>query len=227
VIIKRDERILDARYLSREGDAGTRWWSAMRGRNRLSVFNGSVVSSEVVLGGRPGQLVFSSSITPPGGTSPSVVVGGVAVIAPIINPSAVRIRISNSPYTGYFAGGGLGYQQKNPDGEWILPIYPAAGPYVYLLYTNLDESWPVPGSFYPTFPRLMLSALNIGTGTGLRFNMEAAYVSASWGYYDNSLAVEIGAFYGAIAPATLELVAVPPCYTAPGYGTVEVLEWIP
>jgi hypothetical protein len=59
VIIKRDERILDARYLSREGDTGTRWWSAMRGRNRLSVFNGSVVSSEVVLGGRPGQLVFS------------------------------------------------------------------------------------------------------------------------------------------------------------------------
>jgi hypothetical protein len=59
VIIKRDERILDARYLSREGDTGTRWWSAMRGRNRLSVFNDAVVSSEVVLGGRPGQLVFS------------------------------------------------------------------------------------------------------------------------------------------------------------------------
>ena len=63
MIIKRDERILDARYLSREGDTGTRWWSAMRGRNRLSVFNGSVVSSEVVLGGRPGQLVFTESTT--------------------------------------------------------------------------------------------------------------------------------------------------------------------
>ncbi len=75
MIIKRDERILDARYLSREGDTGTRWWSAMRGRNRLSVFNGSVVSSEVVLGGRPGQLVFSGS----GANGTSVVIGGELV----------------------------------------------------------------------------------------------------------------------------------------------------
>jgi hypothetical protein len=59
VIIKRDERILDARYLSREGDTGTRWWSAMRGRNRLSVFNASVVSGETTLTGKPGQMVFS------------------------------------------------------------------------------------------------------------------------------------------------------------------------
>ena len=59
MIIKRDDRILGARYLSREGDAGTRWWSAMRGRNKLSVFNGSSVASEVALAGRPGQIVFS------------------------------------------------------------------------------------------------------------------------------------------------------------------------
>lgn len=68
MIIKRDERILDARYLSREGDTGARWWSAMRGRNRVSVFNGSVVSSEATVSGRPGQLVFSdgASVLGPG-----------------------------------------------------------------------------------------------------------------------------------------------------------------
>ena len=69
MIIKRDDRILTARYLSLEGDTGTRWWSAMRGRNKLSVFNGSVVSSEISLGGRPGQVVlFSTGVTKPGDT---------------------------------------------------------------------------------------------------------------------------------------------------------------
>jgi hypothetical protein len=43
----------------------------MRGRNRLSVFNDAVVSSEIALGGRPGQLVFSSSET-----------GGAGVVGP-------------------------------------------------------------------------------------------------------------------------------------------------
>jgi hypothetical protein len=79
VIIKRDERILDARYLSREGDTGTRWWSAMRGRNRLSVFNDAVVSSEIALGGRPGQVVFQDfyGVKPP----------STGLVEPLVDPT--------------------------------------------------------------------------------------------------------------------------------------------
>lgn len=62
MIIKRDDRILDARYLSQEGDTGTRWWAAMRGRNKLSCFNGVLITSEVPLPGRPGQIVFSNTV---------------------------------------------------------------------------------------------------------------------------------------------------------------------
>ena len=194
----------------------------MRGRNRLSVFNGSNLSSEVALNGRPGQIVFNSTLLN-GVVSPGANINP----PPIINPSAVRIRISNSPFTGYAVAGGIQYQQKNPDGEWLLPISPVDGAYAYRLYTYLDESYPVPGSFYPTFPRLKLYALDQVSGTGLRFNMESAYIPGSWGYYDNSTSVEIGSFYGVIVPSTFDIVATAPCYSPPGYGTVEILEWLP
>ena len=113
MIIKRDERILDARYLSREGDTGTRWWSAMRGRNRLSVFNGSVVSSEVALGGRPGQLVFSidEKAVRSGDTIPEPF--EVAIIFPVktqgVSPdyptpvSFHPMTVTLGPYTSNFA----------------------------------------------------------------------------------------------------------------------------
>lgn len=104
MIIKRDDRILGARYLSREGDTGTRWWSAMRGRNRLAVFNGSVVSSEVALGGRPGQLVFdlygTGRVSVPGaaqdltGWTVLVTLTGVNVTPGFIN------RVQPTPPTG-------------------------------------------------------------------------------------------------------------------------------
>jgi hypothetical protein len=146
-----------------------------------------------------------------------------ATPSPIINPSAVRIRISNSPFTGAIDGANV-YQQQNPDGDWTLLL---VAPHSYRVYTNLDETWPGHGVLYPTFPRLHLQALDLGLGTGLQFSMEAAVAIANWGYHDGSTAVEIGAFYGTVPPSTLVSVTAPPFYVAPGYGTVEILEWIP
>ena len=219
MIIKRDERILDARYLSREGDTGTRWWSAMRGRNRLSVFNGSVVSSEVALGGKSGQLVFSSNIIPSGGTSPSVVVGGVAVIAPILNPSAVRVRITNSPYTG--VPGYLGITIPSLDGTWLIPN---VGGVYFSLYTNLGINL----AGLEQYPRIGLACNAASASNGLQAFCESGYGPFDWGYSDaNTTTVAIGAYYGVIPASTFIVLAQPPSYSPPGYGTVEVLEWIP
>lgn len=110
MIIKRDDRILEARYLSREGNTGTRWWSAMRGRNKLSVFNGSVVASEVTLAGRPGQVIFTDGALAmlPGAAAPSQV--ATPVFAPaggsITSADAVTLTCATAGASIYYTTDG-------------------------------------------------------------------------------------------------------------------------
>ena len=210
---RRDERILNPRYLSRVGDTGATWTAALRGRRRLATFVNGVITAEAVFAGRPGQQVFSSCTCTGGGTS--VYRPGVSTLPdPIANPSAVRLRISNAPYTGASSEGGV--TPANVNGVWLLPR--TATDY-FRLETNLGE-----GAYWQTYPHIVLDT-DPGSDVGIRFSVTTT-LNGSWSVQDAGEIRQIGVLCGNIPPVDVEP-TVPPFYVAPGYGTVEILEWIP
>ena len=198
-------------YLAREGDTGSVVWAS--GRDSRTILKGAL---RVSIASSPGQMVFSSSI----GDGAKVYAPGVSTVpAPIANPSAVRVRITGSPYTG--VPGYLGAIIPSVDGTWLIPRI--SGIY-FFLSTNLGVN--VVG--YESYPKLILTCNGGSVVNGLQFACDAAIGSAGWQYSDaNTTTVSIGSYYGVITPATFITLAQPPFYSPPGYGTVEILEWLP
>ena len=202
--IARDSRI-GRGYIAREGDTGSVVWRSSRDTHDIGVG-----AAAVTMPAAPGQIVFGST------TLNGIVAPGVSTTpAPIANPSAVRIRISNSPYTGASVGAST---PKNPDGEWLIPRDSTDS---YFL-----QSWRGEGGGYPTYPHFILDT-GTGTPNGIRFVLVASAAAAEWITADPTNVRRIGVLYGTMSALSNPAIASPPFYVAPGYGTIEILEWLP
>lgn len=142
---RRDERILEPAYMSREGSTGTTWWVANRGRKKLTKFVNGAIVGELGME-RAGQVVCTDDtggVQLPG--------GALQPAAPIISPSG----LSASPYTitSSTSGANIRYVKDGSTPTGSSTLYSGAVPLnkSQWLFVNGQQNWQiVVGSGGPT-----------------------------------------------------------------------------